>query len=58
MSTTADRRPATSTAADGGGPRHPRNPARRVRSGMLHAVSIAVGLTVVVPIVFGVLGGF
>jgi raffinose/stachyose/melibiose transport system permease protein len=38
--------------------RRPRNPARVVRGGALHAVNIAVAIVVVVPIVFGVLGGF
>ena len=38
--------------------RRPRNPRRVWRSGLLHALSIIVGATVVVPIVFGVLGGF
>jgi raffinose/stachyose/melibiose transport system permease protein len=38
--------------------RRPRNPRRVLRSGVLHALSIIVGATVVVPIVFGVLGGF
>ena len=35
-----------------------RNPARVVRSSLLHVVSIVVGAAVIVPIVFGVLGGF
>jgi raffinose/stachyose/melibiose transport system permease protein len=38
--------------------RRPRNRSRVVRSGVLHAVSIAVGAAVVVPIIFGILGGF
>lgn len=38
--------------------RRPRNPRRLLRSGVLHVVSIIVGLVVVVPIIFGVLGGF
>jgi raffinose/stachyose/melibiose transport system permease protein len=38
--------------------RRPRNLPRLLRHGVLHAVSIAVGAAVVVPIVFGVLGGF
>jgi raffinose/stachyose/melibiose transport system permease protein len=36
----------------------PRNLPRLLRGGVLHTVSIAVGLVVVVPIIFGVLGGF
>jgi raffinose/stachyose/melibiose transport system permease protein len=31
---------------------------RLLRGGVLHAVSIAVGVAVVVPIIFGILGGF
>lgn len=46
---------STTTAA---AERRPRDPARLLRAGLLHAVSIAVGAAVVVPIVFGVLGGF
>jgi raffinose/stachyose/melibiose transport system permease protein len=38
--------------------RRPRSLPRLLRSGVLHAVSIVVGLVVVVPIIFGVLGGF
>jgi raffinose/stachyose/melibiose transport system permease protein len=38
--------------------RPPRPRSRLFRGGALHAVSIIVGLAVVVPIVFGVLGGF
>jgi raffinose/stachyose/melibiose transport system permease protein len=38
--------------------RRPRSPSRLARSGALHVVSIVVGAAVVVPIVFGVLGGF
>jgi len=33
-------------------------PARLTRSGLLHVLSILVGAAIVVPIVFGVLGGF
>lgn len=36
----------------------PRNLPRLLRGGVLHVVSITVGLAVVVPIVFGILGGF
>ncbi|GAA3928993.1 carbohydrate ABC transporter permease [Actinoplanes auranticolor] len=45
----------TTTTATG---RRPRNPRRAVRSGVLHVVSIIVGAVVMVPIIFGVLGGF
>ena len=38
--------------------RRPRNPRRVARAGALHIVSIVVGAVVVVPIIFGVLGGF
>jgi raffinose/stachyose/melibiose transport system permease protein len=38
--------------------RRPRNPRRVARAGALHVVSIIVGAVVVVPIVFGILGGF
>jgi raffinose/stachyose/melibiose transport system permease protein len=38
--------------------RRPRNPARVARAGGLHVVSIVVAAVVVVPIIFGVLGGF
>ena len=38
--------------------RRPRNRRRLLRGGVLHAVSIIVGAAVVVPIAFGVLGGF
>jgi len=38
--------------------RRPRNPRRVARAGALHVVSILVGAVVVVPIVFGILGGF
>ena len=36
----------------------PRNPGRLLRSSLLHVVSIVVGAAIVVPIIFGVLGGF
>jgi raffinose/stachyose/melibiose transport system permease protein len=39
-------------------PRPSPGPARRVRSGLLHLISIVVGASILVPIVFGVLGGF
>ena len=35
-----------------------RDPSRLLRGGVLHTISIVVGLSVVVPIIFGVLGGF
>ena len=38
--------------------RRPRNRRRLLRGGLLHAVSIIVGAAVVVPIAFGILGGF
>ncbi|MGW4945651.1 carbohydrate ABC transporter permease [Actinoplanes sp. NPDC004185] len=45
----------STTAATG---RRPRNPRHVARAGALHIVSILVGAVVVVPIIFGVLGGF
>lgn len=44
----------TATSAE----RRPRNVPRLLRGGALHLVSIVVGAAVVVPIAFGVLGGF
>jgi raffinose/stachyose/melibiose transport system permease protein len=39
-------------------PRRPDKPRRWLRNTGLHTVSIVVGLTIVVPVLFGVLGGF
>lgn len=53
---TATTRPlGTAIAA---GPRRPVSRARRVRSVLLHAACLVIGAFIVVPIVFGVLGGF
>jgi raffinose/stachyose/melibiose transport system permease protein len=53
--TVLDGKPATTASAD---ERRPANVPKLVRHGVLHIVSIVVGAAVVVPIVFGVLGGF
>ena len=57
--TAADSLAAGPRPGDPAGPaRAPRNTARLVRSTVLHVVSILVGASIVVPIIFGVLGGF